>query len=120
VEINKQAVRDAGINAEINHLENTVYFAEDAGEFMRKHAKQKDIDTVIMDPPRAGADKVFLSSLVQLNPKKIVYISCNPETQKRDLQYLTAKGYKVGLIQPYDLFPMTEHIESVVKLTRTR
>ncbi|MBQ6222650.1 MAG: 23S rRNA (uracil(1939)-C(5))-methyltransferase RlmD [Solobacterium sp.] len=120
VEINKQAIRDAGINAEINHLENTVYFAEDAGEFMRKHSKQKDIDTVIMDPPRAGADKVFLSSLVQLNPKKIVYISCNPETQKRDLQYLTARGYKVGLIQPYDLFPMTEHIESVVKLTRTR
>ncbi len=118
VEINKQAIQDARINAEINHLKNTVYYAEDAGEFMRKHAKQKDIDTVIMDPPRAGADKVFLSSLVQLNPKKIVYISCNPETQKRDLQYLTAKGYKTGLIQPYDLFPMTEHIETIVLLQK--
>ena len=76
-------------------------------------------DTVIMDPPRAGASLEFLKSLVFLAPEKIVYISCNPETQARDFSYLTRKGYKVRKIQPVDMFPHTEHVETVALLVRT-
>ena len=73
-------------------------------------------DIVFMDPPRAGSDECFLSSLVTLAPKKIVYISCNPETQQRDLRFLTKRGYKVEKIQPVDMFPHTNHVETVCLL----
>ena len=75
-------------------------------------------DIVFMDPPRAGSDECFLSSLVTLAPKKIVYISCNPETQQRDLRFLTKRGYKVEKIQPVDMFPHTNHVETVVLLSK--
>lgn len=75
-------------------------------------------DIVFMDPPRAGSDECFLSSLVTLAPKKIVYISCNPETQQRDLRFLTKRGYKVEKIQPVDMFPHTNHVETVCLLVR--
>ena len=79
----------------------------DAGEFMLEMSLKKEpVDVVFMDPPRAGSDQTFLSSLIALSPKKVVYISCNPETQQRDLRYLTAKGnYRVERIQPVDMFP---------------
>jgi len=76
-------------------------------------------DVVIMDPARAGASLEFLRALVTLSPERIVYISCNPETQARDLSFLTRKGYKVRRIQPVDMFPHTEHIETVALLVRT-
>ena len=75
-------------------------------------------DIVFMDPPRAGSDECFLSSLVTLAPKKIVYISCNPETQQRDLRFLTKRGYKVEKIQPVDMFPHTNHVETVCLLSK--
>ena len=75
-------------------------------------------DVLLMDPPRAGSDKKFLSCAVALSPDRIVYISCNPETQQRDLYYLIKNGYKVNKIQPVDMFPFTAHIESVVLLTK--
>ena len=78
-----------------------------------------DGDVVITDPPRAGCSREFLESVVALAPKRVVYISCNPVTLARDLNYITKKGYKVGKIQPVDMFPFTEHIECVVLLTRT-
>ena len=71
-----------------------------------------------MDPPRAGSDECFLSSLVTLASKKVVYISCNPETQQRDLRFLTKRGYKVEKIQPVDMFPHTNHVETVALLVR--
>ena len=77
-----------------------------------------EYDVVIMDPPRAGASLEFLRSLVTLSPKKVVYISCNPETQARDFSYLTRKGYKVKRIQPVDMFPHTEHVETVALLSK--
>ena len=77
-----------------------------------------EIDVVFMDPPRAGSDKAFLSSLCKLAPKRVVYVSCNVETQARDLHYLTQHGYTVKKIQPVDMFPHTSHVESVVKLIR--
>ena len=73
-----------------------------------------------MDPARAGSDIPFLSSLVKLSPEKVVYVSCNPETLARDLMYLSKNGYKVKKIQPVDMFPHTDHIETVVLLSQRR
>ena len=118
VEINKDAVKDAKENAALNNVKNISFFAADAGKFMTELAENgKKIDAVIMDPARAGADMTFLSSLVKLSPQKIIYVSCNPETLARDLLYLTKNGYKVRKIQPVDMFPHTEHIETVVLLS---
>ena len=75
-------------------------------------------DVVFMDPPRAGSDVKFLSSVVKLNPKKVVYISCGPDTLARDLKYLTKHGYQVKKIQPVDMFPFCDHCETVVLLER--
>ena len=118
-EVNPDAVRDAKINAKINGVENIKFVCADAGEFMLSMKEQGEkCDVLLMDPPRAGSDKKFLSCAVALAPDKIVYISCNPETQQRDLYYLIKNGYKVKKIQPVDMFPFTSHIESVVLLTK--
>ena len=78
----------------------------------------EQVDTVFMDPPRAGSDEVFLNSLVTLKPKKVVYVSCNPETLARDLEYLVKKGYKVCKGICVDMFPFTCHVETIVGLQR--
>lgn len=119
VELNGDAVADARVNAKLNNIDNIVFYEDDAGEFMVNAAFEGlTVDVVIMDPPRAGASLDFLRSLTKLLPEKIVYISCNPETQARDLSFLTRKYYKVRRIQPVDMFPHTEHVESVVLLTK--
>lgn len=119
VEINKDAVKDAKENARLNGVQNIKFYNADAGKFMTELAENRTkIDTVIMDPARAGADIPFLSSLVKLSPEKVIYVSCNPETLARDLRYLTKNGYKVRKIQPVDMFPHTEHIENVVLITK--
>lgn len=119
VELNKDAVRDAIVNARQNDIKNIRFYQNDAGKFMVQMAASKEkVDVVIMDPPRAGSDEKFLSSIVTLFPKKVVYISCNPETQAKDLKYLIKHGYQAEGAYPYDLFPWTEHTECVVKLTR--
>ncbi|SFE88615.1 23S rRNA (uracil(1939)-C(5))-methyltransferase RlmD [Alteribacillus iranensis] len=117
VELNKGAVRDAIRNSKRNGVKNARFYQGDAGEFMVQMAQRGEhVDVVFMDPPRSGSDKAFLSSLVTLKPKRIVYISCNPETQARDLNYLVKNGYKVREIQPVDMFPQTNHIECVAAL----
>lgn len=119
VEVNKDAVKDAIYNAKRNKIQNVRFFNADASEFMCDMAMQGNkIDVLFMDPPRAGSDERFLSSVITLSPEKIVYISCNVETQERDLKYLTQKGYKVSNIQPVDMFPHTNHVECVVQLFR--
>src|SRR5699024_1818085 len=86
VELNKDAVRDAIRNAKNNQIKNTRFYEADASDFMVKLAhEKKKIDVVMMDPPRAGSDQKFLSSLIKLAPQKVVYVSCNPVTMKRDL-----------------------------------
>ena len=121
VEVNKDAVFDAKNNAKRNSTDNIKFYCDDAGKFMTNMAAEgESVDVVLMDPPRAGSDEAFLSSVVTLNPKKVVYISCNPETQARDLKYLTQHGYKVRKIQPVDMFPHTGHIETVVLLSQRR
>lgn len=119
VELNPDAVRDAVFNAKRNKTDNIAFVKADAGEYMLEAAKQGEkADIVFMDPPRAGSDKKFLSSLVSLAPEKIVYISCNPETLARDLAYLTKNGYKVKKIQPVDMFPFTSHCEVIALIMR--
>lgn len=117
VESNPDAVADAIQNAKINGITNAKFISADAGEFMADLAKNgESADVVITDPPRAGCSKQFLDSLLALSPKRIVYVSCNPETLSRDLFVLRKGGYKVKRIQPVDMFPFTEHCEVVVQL----
>jgi 23S rRNA (uracil1939-C5)-methyltransferase len=119
VELNKDAVRDAKINARENKITNAKFYQGDAGEFMVKMAEQGEhADVVFMDPPRAGSDEKFLSSVVKLQPDRIVYVSCNPETLARDLKYLKKKNYEVKKIQPVDMFPWTNHCETVCLMSR--
>lgn len=119
VELNRDAVRDAITNAKRNSIKNVRFFNADAGEFMVGMAEDgADVDVVFMDPPRAGSDEAFLSSVVKLSPKRIVYVSCNPETLARDLKYLTKHGYEAKECTPVDMFPFTKHIETCVLLSR--
>lgn len=119
VELNKEAVSDAISNARLNKIKNCWFTAGDAGKYMEQMAEDKvRADVVFMDPPRAGSEEKFLSSLVKSSPERIVYISCNIETQARDLEFLEANGYKVRRMQPVDMFPFTSHVETVVLMSR--
>lgn len=118
VELNRDAVHDAIANARRNSAQNVRFVCADAGEFMLEAAQAGEKpDVVFTDPPRAGSDVKFLSSLTTLAPGRVVYISCNPETLARDLTYLTKHGYEVKKIQPVDMFPFTNHIECVCSIT---
>ena len=115
VEINKDAHKDAIENAKRNNVGNIEFVCADAGEYIAGF--DGDIDIVIMDPPRKGSDEKFLSTLINKKVKKIIYVSCDPETLARDLLYLS-EYYEITYIQPVDMFPMTAHVETVVSLTR--
>lgn len=118
VELNKDAVRDARINAKTNGVKNISFYEKDAGQFLVQMAEQSaKVDVVVMDPPRTGSDEAFLSSVLKLRPKRVVYVSCNPETLVRDLKYLTKNGYKVKRAHAVDMFAQTsEHTEMVTML----
>ena len=130
VELNRDAVRDAVKNAKCNNVKNIDFYNADAGQFMVEMAEYRadaktgekngadEVDVVFMDPPRAGSDEAFLSSVVTLAPKRVVYVSCNPETLARDLLYLTKHGYRAQECQPVDMFPWTKHVEAVVLLSK--
>ncbi len=119
VELNKDAIKDANLNAKRNEIKNVSFYNNDAGDFMVQLAdRQENIDVVFLDPPRAGSDEKFLSSVVALRPKKVVYISCHPESLARDLEYLTKNRYEVKTMVPVDMFPMTKHVETVCCLQR--
>ena len=119
VELNRDAVRDAVGNAKRNGIKNARFYQGDAGKFMVAMAEEGEkADVVFMDPPRSGSDEAFMNSVVTMQPEKIVYISCNPETQVRDLKYLTKKGYRVVRICPADMFPFTVHCECIVSMTK--
>ena len=113
VEINKSAHKNAIENAKRNNIDNIEFHCADAGEFISNYPG--DIDVLIMDPPRSGSDETFLSTVMNKRIKKIVYVSCNPETLARDIQYLSSM-YEVNYVQPVDMFPMTAHVETVVEL----
>lgn len=119
VELNKDAVRDAITNAKRNQIKNVQFYNADAGKFMVEMSEDgAQVDVVFMDPPRAGSDEAFLSSVVKLAPKRVVYVSCNPETLARDLKYLTKHGYEAKECTPVDMFPWTKHVECVCYLEK--
>ena len=121
VELNADAIRDAKENARRNGVENARFLCDDAGRFMQKLAKEGNApDVVMMDPPRAGSDQKFLQSLLMLKPKRVVYVSCNPETLARDLRVLVDGGYRAEWATPVDMFPGTEHVETVVLLSHKK
>lgn len=110
VEISKDAIKDAINNAKKNNIANVKFICDDASRYLAN--LEAKLDVVIMDPPRKGSDEVFLSAVLRNLPKKIIYISCNPETLARDLAILTKK-YKIESVQPVDMFPMSSHVETI-------
>ncbi len=122
VELNRDAVRDAVANARINRINNADFYQNDAGRFLTQMADAgEQVDVVFLDPPRSGSTEEFLDALIQISPKRVVYISCEPETLARDLKYLTGKSrYRVQEITPVDMFPYTGNIETIVALSRIK
>lgn len=115
----EDAIEDAKVNSEINGITNTSFYAGDMkdllnDDFMSQHAKP---DVIITDPPRAGMHESVVKMLLKIEAEKIVYVSCNPATQARDLAWLDEK-YRVERVQPVDMFPQTHHVENVVLLVR--
>ena len=117
IEYVEEAIADARINAERNGFNNTVFYAGDMAKVLTPEfiAANGRPDVVVTDPPRAGMHESVVRQLLQTAPRKIVYVSCNPATQARDLQLLSER-YQIGRIQPVDMFPHTQHVENIVEL----
>ncbi len=119
VEVNRDAVHDAIGNAKHNGVKNARFFAADATAWIREAADAgQRADVIFMDPPREGSTPEFIESVVRMAPKRVVYVSCNPETMARDLALLTHKGYRAEGFTPVDMFPHTSHCEVVCGLSR--
>ena len=121
IEYVPEAIEDAKINAAFNGIENTLFFAGDMKKVLDKAFIEQygRPDVIITDPPRAGMDEDVVKTILFAAPKRIVYVSCNPATQARDLQLLDAE-YKVLAVQPVDMFPHTQHVENVVLLEKRK
>ena len=118
VEISEAAIQLAKVNAQIHAIDN-VRFQIGNAEAIFQHIKfSGENASVIIDPPRKGCDLAFIEQLLEFNPRKIIYVSCDPATQARDLKYFVEKAYQLKEVQPFDLFPHTRHIESVAILER--
>ncbi|MGL4363495.1 MAG: 23S rRNA (uracil(1939)-C(5))-methyltransferase RlmD [Cellulosilyticaceae bacterium] len=121
VEIIEPAIENANENAEINNIQNATFFVGKAEEVITQQYKQGlCTDVVVVDPPRKGCDEELLQTIVEMSPKKIIYVSCDPATLGRDLGILTKQGYEVENIQPVDLFPHTTHVECCVSLKKIK
>lgn len=119
VELNKQAIADAKINAKINNITNVEFIADDATNYITHAAKNREkIDIVIMDPPREGSTKQFINAIGYLKPRQVIYISCDPSTLKRDLFIFMDNDYVVESITGVDMFSRTKHVETVCLLER--
>lgn len=122
VEIIPQAIEDAKKNAEINHIENVEFFVGASEEVLpQKYAESRGsmrAQVIVVDPPRKGCDERLLETIVQLNPERVVYVSCDPATLARDLKYLTEQGYEVKRVRPCDMFGQGVHVECVVLMSK--
>ncbi len=119
VERNADAVEDARANAAVNGLAGAEFVVGDAGSVFARMARAGEhLNVVFMDPPRAGSTMAFIANLAKLAPRRVVYISCEPRTQRRDISQLAQFGYRVKRIRPVDMFPHTNHVENVVMLER--
>ena len=124
VERNPDAVRNACANAAANKINNARFICADATDWMRAAAQPNSglphPDVVFLDPPREGSTPACIDAVAAMKPKRVVYVSCNPETLARDLTHLTRRGWKALKIQPVDMFPHTEHVETVVLLSQQK
>lgn len=119
IEIVEAAVIDAKVNATNNNISNIEFICADAKEGAKELLRRNEkIDVVIVDPPRKGCDESTLESIVTMNPKRIVYVSCDPSTLARDCALLAKSKYQIEEVQPVDMFPLTHHVESVVLLNK--
>ena len=120
VEIVPDAIKDAKRNAALNSIDNVSFIVGQAEEVIPRKFKEDGIkaDVIVVDPPRKGCDESLLSTIVEMGPKRVVYVSCDPGTLARDLNYLTENGYKVVEVQPVDMFPETIHVEAIVLMSR--
>jgi tRNA/tmRNA/rRNA uracil-C5-methylase (TrmA/RlmC/RlmD family) len=120
VEISESSVRFARENAAANQIANASFLAGDAGAIFAglDPAFTPEATAVIIDPPRKGSDESFLKQLFAFGPHTVVYVSCDPATQMRDLKHFLGAGYRVTAVQPFDLFPQTRHLECVLTLCR--
>lgn len=118
VEISERSIRWAKENAGSNQVDNCAFTAGDASSIFADIDFPADQTAVIIDPPRKGSDEAFLQQLFAFGPKRVVYVSCNPATQIRDLGFFLEHGYVIDSVQPFDLFPQTKHLECVVALSR--
>lgn len=120
VEIVPEAIEDARKNASLNNITNAEFFVGKAEEVVPKMYKECGIgaDVVVVDPPRKGCDEKLLETMIEMNPERIVYVSCDSATLARDLKYLRENGYEVRKVQPVDMFPHTGHVETVILLSR--
>lgn len=119
VETNRVSVKNAIANAKHNKINNARFFCADAAQFLSEMALEgKKCDVLFMDPTRAGSTAEFIASAAALSPRRIVYISCNPETQSRDLAVFQRYGYYTDDIYPFDMFPFTSHVETVCLLSK--
>lgn len=120
VEIVPEAVEDARINARLNDMENVEFYVGAAEEVVPKKYQECGealrADVVTLDPPRKGCDEKLLETVVKMDPKRIVYVSCNPATLARDVRYLAAHGYVLKKVRACDMFGMSYHVETVVQL----
>ena len=119
IEYVPEAIEDAKLNSQVNGIDNTEFYAGDmkdvlTDEFINKHGRP---DVMIIDPPRAGMHEDVVSVILNARPERIVYVSCNPATQARDIAMMD-KLYRVEEVQPVDMFPHTHHVENVVRLSR--
>lgn len=118
VELNHDAVRDAIAGAKRNGLSNVHFYQGDAGDFIEEMADAGEkADVVLLDPPRIGSSEKFLSAVVKMKPKKVVYVSCNPETLARDMKYLCGNGYRMEKGVAVDMFPFVNHVETAVLMS---
>ena len=119
VEYVEEAIEDAKVNSALNGIGNTTFYAGDMKDVMNDAFVEANgrPDVVILDPPRAGVHEDVIATILRAAPERIVYVSCNPATQARDLALMDAQ-YKVVAVQPVDMFPHTHHVENVVKLVR--
>ena len=119
VELNQGAVRDAVNNAKMNGIDNIRFYCNDAGRFLVNMAEQgENADVVIMDPPRSGSTEEFMDAVGKLGAGRVVYVSCNPETLARDVRYMKKLGYRAVEAWPVDMFPETDHVETIVLLSK--
>lgn len=119
VEIHEKSVQYARENAERNGIKNAEFICADIGEHLSRMAQRQDVvDLIVLDPPRAGMDPKALDAICRVQCQDIIYVSCNPATQARDVKYLNEHGYVLTSLQPLDMFSQTEHIETIGLLRR--